>query len=80
MTEGEYVLTGSDHEEHHKFLHTVAEELHEFIAERRAARARWQKVKDTAVGTMVVTIIGAVVGFLAWIGHLVLNALGITLH
>lgn len=61
-------------EANHQFVAEVKEELQAFLAAQRRRRERWEKIRDTAVGTLVVSTIGAVITFLAWVGQLVWNA------
>lgn len=62
-------------EANHQFVAECKEELQAFLLAQRRRRERWEKVRDTAVGTLVVTAISSVIGLLAWIGQLVLQAL-----
>lgn len=62
-------------EANHQFVAECKEELQAFLATQRRRRERWEKVRDTAVGTIVVSAIGGAITMLAWIGQLVVNAL-----
>lgn len=61
-------------EANHQFVAECKEELQAWIARERRKRKFWQMVRDTAVGTLVVSTVGGLITLLAWIGQLVWNA------
>lgn len=63
------------HRMHHEYIQTVQKELTEYLAERRAARQRLENIKNTALGTLVVSTVGGLLGALAWIGQIVIQAI-----
>ena len=73
-------LSKEQHQADHQEYREIAQELREFLAERRKARERWQKIADTAIGTLVVSLIGGVISALAWIGHTVWAAINSGAH
>lgn len=66
-------VSDQEHNEHHLFLREVVEELREFLAERKREREKWDKIKSTALFTMVGLITTAAFGFFIWLGKLVLH-------
>lgn len=63
------------HRMHHEYIQSVQKELTEYLTERRRSRERWDSIKNTAIGTLVVSTVGGILGLLAWIGKLVLIAI-----
>lgn len=62
-------ITKDEHAEHHQMLRDLGPELHQFLEERRAARRRMEKIKDSAIGAIVVGLVGGIFTLLAVIGH-----------
>lgn len=75
------VVDPETHRDHHQFLSDLLPELRDFLAYRRMRMAQlkkrqenWEKITNTAVGVVVVSAVTAVIGTLAWIGSLVVQA------
>lgn len=69
------------HKIHHETLSDLLPELRDFLTYRRAQMVQlqkrkdnWEKIKNTAVGAVVISVVTAVIGALAWIGSLVVQA------
>lgn len=69
------------HRDHHKFLEECIPLLRDFLAyravrmEQLKKRAEtWDKVKMTAIGVVVVSVVTTIIGLLAWIGTIASNA------
>lgn len=69
------------HRAHHETLSDFLPQLGDFLAYRRLRIAQlkkrqenWEKITNTAVGVVVVSIVTAIIGTFAWIGSLVLQA------
>lgn len=73
----DFNLTDEEHEAHHKFLHEVATDLHDFLQERKQRREKWDKIRSTALFTFVGLVTTALFGFLVWLGKIVLLHLGL---
>lgn len=70
------------HQAHHLFLDECIPLLRDFLAYRAVRMAqkkrwddRWAKVQASAIGTVTIALVGAILGGLAWIGKLVIHAL-----
>lgn len=61
------------HEEHHDFLKECIPLLKEFLEDEKRRRERMDFIKKTALGAIVLAVIGGTLKFLAWIGALVLT-------
>ena len=75
------------HREHHECLTEMLPALKEFLEYRKARMIEMQKrkemlerIRNTAIGAAVVSIVGAIVAVLGWIGVVVWHAIqaGIT--
>lgn len=69
------------HKIHHETLSDFLPQLSDFLAYRRMRMAQlkkrqenWEKITNTAVGVVVVSVVTAVIGVLAWVGSLVVQA------
>lgn len=63
------------HREHHEFITECAPVLRDMLEQRRKRQEFWSKIRETAVGTVVIAIVGGAISALAFIGHLVLQAI-----
>jgi hypothetical protein len=74
-------LSAEVHREHHLWMERALPKLEAFLDYRDVRMKQlqkrhdiWLKVRDTAIGSLVVTIVLAVIGALSWVGMLVVNA------
>lgn len=70
------------HHEHHNWMDTAIPRLDSFLDYRemrmeqlKRRQEMWDKIKNTAIGVVVVTVVGGLFTALAWVGKVVLIAL-----
>ena len=66
-------ITDEMHQAHHEFLHECIPLIKEYLEERRQSRARWDRIRESALGSAVTIIIGGLFAFMAWVGRLILE-------
>ena len=69
----EQKLTKEMHQDHHEFLAECIPLLREYLEERRQTRDRWNRIRESALGSAVTIIIGGIFAAMAWIGRLILD-------
>lgn len=70
------------HQEHHMWIDVAIPKLNNFLdyrdmrmAQLKRRQEMWEKIKNTAIGVVVVTVVGGLFTALAWVGKVVLIAL-----
>lgn len=68
-------ISPEQHAADHKGWQEVAPELREFLADRKATKERWEKVRAQVIGGMILSALGGIAWLLGWIGEVVMEAI-----
>lgn len=69
------------HRDHHLWMERALPKLEAFLdyrevrmAQIKRRKEQWEKITNTAVGVVVVSVVTAAIGMFAWVGSLVIQA------
>lgn len=68
-------VSKEQHADDHQALRDLIPKLQAYLDAIERRQKRWEKVKDTAIGTVVVGFISGIISLLAWVGHLIWQAI-----
>ena len=68
-------LSPEQHAADHAAWQELGPELREFLADRRRATERMEKIRGQVIGGAILALFGAIGSFLLWVGKLALEQL-----